>query len=117
MVVSRNASARIVGNQLIGNAWSGVSVVRLSQADVAGNVIEGNLGHGIEVSQGSAVNLGNDSGAGIADLANTTGVANPNHGFGIACGIGGYANGRSGSLTGLAGPASFSGGCINSLLP
>ncbi len=98
--MSRNASARIVGYQLIGKTWSGISVGRLSQADVAGSVIEGNMGHGTEVSQGSAVNLGSDSGAGIADLANTTDVGNPNQGFGIVCGIGGYANGRSGSLTG-----------------
>ncbi len=113
--VLRSSNARIVGNTIKENRGHGVSIQQGSHAQVSDNVIEGNANHGINVSQTSGVNLGRDTGSGIFDLPNTTTVLNG--GFGIRCSLGGYADGRLGSLTGTSGPSGFDGTCINSLLP
>ena len=111
--VTLSASARIAGNTISGNARNGINVERASQATVSDNDIDANGQNGIFVTENSGVNLGSDTGAGIFDAPNrTTG----NNGlFGIGCRVGGYANGRIGTLNGTAGDKEFGASCINSL--
>jgi parallel beta-helix repeat protein len=115
ITVIRGSSARIVGNTISTNTGDGVGVFRLSQADLSSNAIDGNTGHGVNVSQNSGVNLGRDTGTSIFDAPNTTGT--PNTGFGVNCSLGGYLDGRIGTLNGTSGAlvAPFPGSCNNSL--
>lgn len=115
ITVTRSANARIVGNTIANNTLEGIRVRRDSQADISNNTINGNASGGITVESNSGVNLGNDTGTGIFDLPNSTTVNNT--GFGIRCFINSYADGRLGSLNGTSGATSFSGDCINSLIP
>jgi parallel beta-helix repeat protein len=115
ITVIRGSSARIIGNTISNNTGDGVGVFRLSQADLSSNAIDGNTGNGINVSQNSGVNLGRDTGTSIFDAPNTTGT--PNTGFGVNCSVGGYLDGRIGTLNGTSGAlvAPFPGSCNNSL--
>jgi parallel beta-helix repeat protein len=113
--VTRASEARIAGNTIRNNTGDGVVVTRVSQADVSSNAIEGNTGHGINVGTNSGVNLGRDTGTGLFDAPNTTAAGNLNQGNGISCFIGGYADGRLGTLNGSAGPTSFGTSCVDSL--
>ena len=115
VMVSQSSSTRIVGNTISNNTGDGVGVFKGSQADISNNNISGNSGNGIQVSQSSGVNLGNDTGTTIFDSPNTTTVRNGQKG--IICSIGGYGDGRLGTLTGVLGRVSFATGCINSLIP
>jgi len=114
--VRRSASAYIVGNTISNNTDDGIQVVEASVADIADNLIDGNGQNGIFVSQGSGVNLGNDDTA-------TTIFNLPNSGTngdkGLSCSIGGYADGRLGTLngTGKHHATKFTKGCIDSLIP
>ncbi len=114
IAVMNGSSARVIGNNITGNTGDGVLVTRDSQADLAGNVISNNSGDAIQVSENSFIQLGEDSGSSIFDLANS---GNGNTGVGISCVNGGSADGRQGSLTGGGGPSSFDGSCINGLVP
>lgn len=67
------------------------------------------------VTGGSGVNLGEDTGDTILARPNST--TTNNAGFGIRCEVGGYADGRLGSLNGDGGAQSHSEGCIDSLIP
>jgi hypothetical protein len=86
-------------------------------AEISANTIDGNSGDAIAISHNSGVHLGRDTGNGIMDLPNS----GDNAGVGVRCTIGGYADGRIGSLD--SGEVSFdagsgpNGGCINSLIP
>ncbi|MBI4459862.1 MAG: right-handed parallel beta-helix repeat-containing protein [Acidobacteria bacterium] len=114
VVVSRGSVARINGNRIANNGEHGISVVKMSQADIAANTIEGNTQHGIRV-QHSGVNLGADTGSGLENSPNSTGT--PNGQRGLSCAIGGYADGRLGTLTGSTGATQFTESCLNSLNP
>lgn len=113
--VFRSSSARIVGNTIRNNDGNGITVARVSHADISDNTIDGNGNNGIFVSQNSGINLGNDSGTTIFDLPNYTTVKNGYRG--IWCEIGGYADGRRGTLNGINGVGGHDGSCINSTIP
>jgi len=112
--VTYSSTGRIVGNAISNNGRSGVRVDRASHADICDNIIDGNGENGIHVSSGSGVNLGTDTGDGIFQRPNRT--KSRNNDFGIQCEVGGYANGRLGSLMGARGAESYSEGCVNSLI-
>ncbi len=111
--VSQSSNARIVGNTLANNGGAAVRVSKAAHADISSNNIDGNAGDGINVSENSGVNLGNDAGTGIFDAPNDTSSSNGR--FGVSCSVGGYANGRLGTLNGSSGKRNFESGCINSL--
>jgi parallel beta-helix repeat protein len=111
--VTLSSSARIAGNTISGNTRHGINVERASQATISDNTIDGNGQYGIYVTENSGVNLGSDTGAGLFDAPNRTTVNNLLRG--IACRVGGYANGRRGALNGNAGPTDFGATCVNSL--
>jgi parallel beta-helix repeat protein len=110
----RNATARISGNTIRDNSTNGVNVGRASHADLSDNRIDGNGTNGIQVMQGSGVNLGEDTGDTLLTRPNTT--TKPNGQFGVRCVLGGYTDGRIGSLNGTRGAQSHAESCINSLI-
>lgn len=111
--VTLSSSVRIAGNTISGNTRNGINVERASQANISHNTIEANGLNGIFVTENSGVNLGGDAGGGIFDAPNTTTVNNGARG--IACRVGGYANGRLGTLNGSGGPKDFGASCVDSL--
>src|SRR5262245_3561347 len=111
--VTLSASARIAGNIISDNVRHGISVDRASQANVSDNTIDANGQHGIFVTENSVVNLGSDTGAGLFDAPNRTNVNNALRG--IACRVGGAANGRRGTLNGNGGAKDFGTSCVDSL--
>jgi parallel beta-helix repeat protein len=111
--VSFSASARIAGNTISDNARNGVNVDRASQATVSDNTIDANGQNGIFVTENSGLNLGSDTGAGIFDAPNRTTVNNGVRG--ISCRVGGYANGRLGTLNGNGGAKEIGTSCIDSI--
>jgi len=115
ILVHRSGSARIVGNFIGYNTQNGVFLQRGSVAEISDNAIDGNGQNGILVRQGSGVELGADTGNTIFTRPNST-MTN-NAGFGVRCQVGGYADGRLGSLTGDSGAESYSEGCVPSLIP
>jgi parallel beta-helix repeat protein len=111
--VTLSSSARIVGNTISGNTRNGITVDRASQTNISDNTIDGNGQNGIFVSENAGVNLGSDTGSGIFDMPNRTIV---NNGLrGITCRVGGYANGRLGTLNGNSGPKDLGASCLDSL--
>jgi hypothetical protein len=114
LIVANGSSARIIGNTISGNMGDGVLVMRDAQADLASNVLSTNNGNGIQVGENSFVQLGEDSGGTIFELANS---GNGNAGFGIMCVDGGAADGRAGTLAGISGATSFDSTCTTELLP
>jgi parallel beta-helix repeat protein len=117
VTVSRSSSGLIVGNTIGENTYDGIRIAKASQADICSNVVDDNGRHGIFVTQNSGVNLGRDTGTSIFDLPNTTTVANGEKG--LSCSIGGYADGRLGSLkgTGKNSATHFTKNCVDSLIP
>ncbi len=111
--VTWSSSARIVGNTISDNLRNGVNVDRASQANISDNTIDGNGQNGVFVTENSGVNLGSDTGSGIFDAPNRTTV---NNGLrGISCRVGGYGNGRLGTLNGNSGSKDFATSCLDSL--
>jgi parallel beta-helix repeat protein len=108
-----SSSARIAGNTISNNVRHGINVERASQATVSDNILDANGQSGIFVIENSVVNLGSDTGAGLFDAPNRTNVNNVLRG--IACRVGGSANGRRGTLNGNAGPKDFGTSCVDSL--
>jgi parallel beta-helix repeat protein len=115
VTIARSSSAQIIGNTISSNTHDGVRVVSVSQADISNNTIDGNNGNGIFVTQNSGVNLGKDTGDTMFDLPNTTNLKNGL--FGLQGTIGGYADGRLGTLDGCMGRAFFDLRSINSTRP
>ena len=108
-----SSSARIAGNTISDNVRHGINVERASQATISDNLLDANGQHGIRVTENSVVNLGSDTGAGLFDAPNRTTVNNTLRG--IACRVGGAANGRRGTLNGNAGAKDFGASCVDSL--
>lgn len=111
IILSRSASARIVGNTISNNTDNGIMVTGTCQGEIADNFIDGNGQDGIFVSQGSGVNLGFIANP-IFDLPNS----GTNGNKGLSCSIGGYVDGLLGTLDGLHGALGISKGCINSVI-
>lgn len=111
--VTLSSSARIAGNTISDNIRNGINVERASQATVSDNNIDANGQNGIFVTENSGVNLGSDTGTGIFDASNRTSVNNALRG--ISCRVGGYANGRLGTLNGNSGAKDFGTSCVDSL--
>jgi parallel beta-helix repeat protein len=111
--VSYSSSARVAGNTITDNTRNGINVDRASQAAVSDNTIDANGQNGIFVTENSGVNLGTDMGSGIFDAPNRT---TTNNGLrGISCRLGGYGNGRLGTLNGNGGPKDFGASCLDGL--
>jgi parallel beta-helix repeat protein len=108
-----SSSARIAGNTVSNNVRHGINVERGSQATISDNTVDANGQHGIFVTENSVVNLGSDTGAGLFDAPNRTNTNNVLRG--IACRVGGSANGRRGTLNGNGGPKDFGASCVDSL--
>jgi parallel beta-helix repeat protein len=111
--VTFSSSARIAGNTISNNSRHGVNVERASQATISDNTVDANGQHGVFVTENSVVNLGTDSGTGLFDAPNRTVVNNSLRG--IACRVGGSANGRRGTLNGNGGAKDFGTSCVDSL--
>ena len=108
-----SSSARIAGNTISDNVRNGINVALASQATISDNAIDANEQNGISVTENSGVNLGSDTGTGIFDAPNRTTV---NNGLrGISCRVGGYGNGRIGTLNGNSGPKDFGTSCVDSV--
>jgi len=114
ILVVRSSTARIMGNTISNNKGNGVLVQQASHADIGGNTFNGNGRNGIHVVGNSAVNLA-DSAMRIFEQPNST--TSDNQGFGIQCELGGYADGRLGTLNGAKGAKDVSGGCVDNLKP
>jgi parallel beta-helix repeat protein len=117
VTVVRASSALIVGNTISENTYDGVRIAKVSQADISNNTIDGNGRYGILVTQNSGVNLGRDTGTTILDFPNSSTVGNGDKG--LSCSIGGYADGRLGTLKGVGkkNATDFTKDCIDSLIP
>jgi parallel beta-helix repeat protein len=117
VTVVRSSSATIVGNTISGNTYDGVRVAMVSQAEISDNTIDANGRFGILVTQNSGVNLGRDTENTIFDRPNSSTVGNG--AYGLSCSIGGYADGRLGTLNGVGKKTatSFTKDCIDSLIP
>jgi len=112
----RGSSAQIFSNTIQNNASHGVFVDRNAQAEIAACLITGNGGDGIRGTRGAAVDTGTDATGATPQFDDDTNTGS-NLGFGVRCAIGGFVDGRLGSLTGVLGGSSFAEGCVNSLLP
>ncbi len=114
VIIANGSSARIVGNTIQNQTGDAIQVLRDSHAEISSNQIFTNGGDGIEVGENSFVQLGEDSGTSIFESPNAS--TNANLGFAIRCTVGGMADGRLGTLNGIAGVKSFSDpSCIDSL--
>ena len=113
ITVSYSSSARIAGNTISNNGRNGINVERASHVAVSDNAIDANGQNGIFVTENSGVNLGSDAGNGLFDAPNRT---TANNGLrGISCRVGGYANGRLGTLNGNSGAKDVGTSCIDSI--
>lgn len=86
------------------NGGDGVSVDRMSQADVLGDLIEGNDGDAVSVRNGSGVNLSSEEPAALREVGpNFTSPGSPNAGVALRCEVDSYLTGPRGTLTGAEG--------------
>jgi hypothetical protein len=114
ITIANGSSARIVGNTIDSNTGDAVQVLRDSYAEISSNQIFTNGGDGIELGENSMVQLGEDSGTNIYETPNAS--TNANQGFGILCTAGSVADGRLGTLNGIAGAKGFADpSCVDSL--
>ena len=116
LTVWRSSTAWIVGNTIGNNKGNGVWINRSSQAYVANNTINGNAGDAINVSHGSGVTLGSDDSE-RQDEPNKTEQTVNSAGFGINCSVGGYVDGRLGTLSGTKGAKNFETTCHDGVKP
>jgi hypothetical protein len=103
--VLRASTARIIGNNIIGNQRNGLTIQQASHADVSGNVFDKNRMSGIRVVGNSGVNLA-DSAMRLFEQPNTTTASNGK--FGLSCEMGAYVEGPLGGLVGATGAKNVS---------
>jgi parallel beta-helix repeat protein len=119
IVVRRGSNAVIAGNTLSNNTGNGIRITESSYARVSANTIDANQQNGIAVEQGSGLVASLPPPPGQAETwftaPNVTTLNNA--GFGVRCQIGGYTDGRLGTLNGVSGSKSYVEGCIDSLNP
>jgi parallel beta-helix repeat protein len=108
IVVGRWSSAWIMGNEISGNTGTGVLVDRGSIADVAANDISGNGRNGITVMRNSGVSF-HSEGTERPESGNDSTL--PNTGYGVACDLDGFIEGRMAGLAGTEANSTVTGGC------
>lgn len=113
--VLRGASAQIFSNIIRANRSHGVLVDRNGQADIAACVITGNTGDGIRGVRGAGIDIGTDATGATPRFDDDTNTGS-NGGFGVSCTIGGFVDGRLGTLAGSLGGKQFSESCVDSVL-
>jgi parallel beta-helix repeat protein len=112
--ILRGSSAQIFTNTIQNNASHGVSVDRNAQAEIAANTITANLGDGIRGMRNAGVDLGTDATGATPQFEDDTNTG-INGGYGVRCTIGGFMDGRLGTLSGTLG-GKFSGeACTDSV--
>ena len=114
--VYRGSSAQIFSNTVQNNVSHGVFVDRNSQAEIAACLITGNGGDGIRGTRSAGVDTGTDATGATPQFDDDTNTGS-NLGFGVRCAIGGFVDGRLGTLSGVLGSSSFAESCVNSLVP
>jgi len=119
IVTRRGASAVIVGNDISDNMANGLRITESSYARLSGNTINHNGQNGIFVEQGSGALLAPPPPPTVTETIftrpNSTTINNG--GFGVWCQVGGYTDGRLGTIAGANGAKNYSEGCIDSLIP
>jgi parallel beta-helix repeat protein len=113
--VLRGSSAQIFSNTIRGNRSHGVLVDRNGQAEIAACVISGNTGDGIRGIRGAGIDLGTDA-TGATPRFDDDVNSGANGGFAVSCTIGGFVDGRLGTLTGSLGGKQFSESCVDSVV-
>ena len=111
--ITRGSSAQIFNNQILNNASDAVVIDRNAQAEVGANLIAGNGRDAIRVMRNSGVDIGTDVNGSTPTFDDDTNTGT-NAGFAVNCSIGGFVDGRFGSLAGLLGLKRFAEGCIDS---
>jgi parallel beta-helix repeat protein len=114
--VYRGSSAQIFSNTIQNNASHGVFVDRNSQAEIAACLITGNVGDGIRGMRGAGVDTGTDATGATPQFDDNTNTGT-NGGYGVRCTLGGFVDGRLGTLTGVLGGKFFAESCVDSLVP
>jgi len=114
--VYRGSSAQIFSNTIQNNSSHGVFVDRNSQAEIAACTITGNAGDGIRGMRGAGLDTGTDATHATPQFDDDTNTGT-NGGYGVRCTIGGFVDGRLGTLTGALGGTLFAESCVNSLMP
>ncbi len=114
--VYRGSSAQIFSNTIQNNSGHGVFVDRNSQAEIAACTITGNAGDGIRGMRGAGVETGTDATGATPQFDDNTNTGT-NGGYGVRCTIGGFVDGRLGTLTGALGGKFFAESCVDSLVP
>jgi parallel beta-helix repeat protein len=114
--VYRGSSAQIFSNTIQNNGSHGVFVDRNSQAEIAACTITGNAGDGIRGTRGAGVDTGTDATGATPQFDDDTNTGT-NGGYGVRCTIGGFVDGRLGTITGTLGGAFFGESCVNSVVP
>ena len=111
--ITRSSSAQIFTNVIQNNGSHAVMVDRNAQAEVGANLITGNGGDAIRVMRNSGVDIGTDVNGSTATFDDDTNTGS-NAGFAVNCSIGGFVDGRFGSLAGLLGLKRFAEACVDS---
>lgn len=113
--ILRTSSAQIFSNTIQNNGSHGISVDRNAQAEVSACTITGNAGDGVRGMRNAGVDLGTDATGATPRFDDDTNTGT-NAGFGVRCMIGGFVDGRLGTLTGTSGGKSFAESCVDSVL-
>jgi parallel beta-helix repeat protein len=114
--VYRASASQIFSNTIQNNGSHGVIVDRNAQAEIAACNITGNAGDGIRGMRGAGLDIGTDATGATPQFDDDTNTGT-NAGFGVRCMIGGFVDGRLGTLTGTTGGKSFAEACIDSVVP
>jgi len=119
IVARRGSNTVIAGNTISNNTGNGIRISESSYARVVGNTVDANHQNGILVEQGSGLVASPAPPPGQPETWFTApnSTTTNNLGFGVRCQVGGYTDGRLGTLNGATGPESYSEGCIDSLNP
>jgi len=114
--ILRGSSAQIFTNVIQNNGSHGISVDRNAQAEIAACTITGNVGDGVRGMRGAGVDFGTDATNATPNFDDDTNTGT-NGGYGVRCSIGGFVDGRLGTLTGVLGGKTFSESCVDSVVP
>jgi parallel beta-helix repeat protein len=111
--VFRGSTAQIFTNIIQNNISHGIMIDRNGQAEVGANLITGNGGDAVRVMRNSGLDIGTDVNGSTPNFDDDTNTGT-NAGFAVNCSIGGYVDGRFGTLAGLLGLKHFTEACVDS---